>query len=242
MPETVSRGGSMADRCSREMSNGAVVASLRNKEVVMSGVAGLGVQIEARKAVYMDPASAAVGEIVLAVLSTMSGDMGTREAALLHEISTLGAEVATARREIAALKVDDIRVSHIPCATDELDAIVAHTAAATDSILEICETLDALGDRLQGEAGADLRSATSRIYEACSFQDITGQRITKVVATLKTIECTIARIGTTFGCAVPAVDDVPAVTANATDLLNGPQLPGAAMDQSDIDKLLASFD
>ena len=37
-------------------------------------------------------------------------------------------------------------------------------------------------------------------------------------------------------------DAEPAVAAPGTGLLNGPQLPSNAMDQSDIDKLLASFE
>ena len=87
---------------------------------------------------------------------------------------------------------------------------------------------------------AALQDATTRIYEACSFQDITGQRITKVVATLKTIDAKVAQIvaafsGRSIDVAVPEPEPVGA-------LLNGPQLPGQAMDQSDIDKLLASFD
>ena len=50
-----------------------------------------------------------------------------------------------------------------------------------------------------GEPAAKLQDATTRIYEACSFQDITGQRITKVVAALKAIEAKVAQIVATFG-------------------------------------------
>ena len=179
-----------------------------------------------------------VSDVVLAVLGSMTGDISMRETALLHEIGTLGEAVAMARQEIAALKVDDITASYIPCATDELDAIVSHTAAATESILEACETLDSLGATLKGEAAQSLQDATVKIYESCSFQDITGQRITKVVSTLKTIEATIARIVATFGKA--SVERAAPIVPEAESLLNGPQLPASAMDQSDIDKLLAS--
>lgn len=182
-----------------------------------------------------------VSDVVLAVLGSMSGDIDMRETALLHEISALGEAVAVARQEIAALRVDDITASYIPCATDELDAIVAHTAAATEAILEACETLDALGATMNGEAARRLQEATVKIYESCSFQDITGQRITKVVSTLKTIEITIARIVAKFGKAPIEHQEAATVVENAS-LLNGPQLPASAMDQSDIDKLLASFD
>ena len=189
---------------------------------------------------YPDAKSDVIADVVVSILSSMSGDMSAREAALLHEIGTLGQAVADARLEIAALRVDDITMSYIPCATDELDAIVAHTAAATNAILEVCETLDALGAAMDSAEAGRLQDATVKIYEACSFQDITGQRITKVVVTLKTIERTIARIVDTFG--IQPAPAEPSGRPRTDGLLNGPQLPAAAMDQSDIDKLLASFD
>jgi chemotaxis protein CheZ len=183
-----------------------------------------------------------VAEVADAVMRSMQGDLSTSEAGLLGEIEDLARTIASARAQIAALRVDDISTSHIPSATDELDAIVAHTAAATNAILEVCETLDNVAAELQHEAAplADrLQEATTRIYEACSFQDITGQRISKVVATLKTIDRKVARIMSTFDTRT-----VPLVESKAIDtiLLNGPQLPTAAMGQTDIDKLLASFD
>ena len=184
---------------------------------------------------------AMVAEVVQSVLNSMRGDLTRVETSLLSEVAELGRTIAAARAEIAALQVDDITASHIPLATDELDAIVAHTAVATDSILEVCETLDAMGATLDSAGSQTLQDATTRIYEACSFQDITGQRITKVVAALKAIDAKVNHIITTFeqpGAASVATRPVPPSEA----LLNGPQLPASAMDQSDIDKLMASFD
>jgi chemotaxis protein CheZ len=186
-----------------------------------------------------------VAEVVRSVLASMRGDLASKEISLLSEVEALGRTISTAKAEIAALRVDDITVSHIPFATDELDAIVAHTASATDAILTSCEILDAVGAASTGDIAAKLTAATTQIYEACSFQDITGQRITKVVATLKAIEEKVASIIAAFGDGADpqvAAPVVPAVRATAASLLNGPQLPTAAMDQSDIDRLLASFD
>ena len=187
-----------------------------------------------------------VAEVVQAVLATMRGDLTAQETTLLAEIEELGRTIAAAKREIAALQVDDITVSQIPLATDELDAIVAHTASATEQILESCEVLDRLGEALSGEAGTTLQQATTRIYEACSFQDITGQRITKVVATLKTIDAKVGQIVATFGgrWEMPSAQSAPAAAPGGSGeiAMHGPQLPANAMDQSDIDALLASFD
>lgn len=188
---------------------------------------------------------------VRAVLTSMAGDLTAKESALMAELEGLGRTIARAKAEIAALKVEDIRDAHIPSATDELDAIVDHTAHATNEILDCCETLEQMQSELSGEAADKLQSAVTRIYEACSFQDITGQRIGKVVTALKSIEARISAIvSTAVGMPGPEAAPVAAPVAAPHDdkrtegqkLANGPQLPGAGVSQSEIDRLLASFD
>src|SRR6202012_62089 len=181
-------------------------------------------------------------EVIRAVLTTISDDLTTKEATLLREVEELGRTIAVAKSEIAALRVDDITDHDIPFATDELDAIVEHTAHATHAILESCETLDEVSASVSGDASMKLQDAVTKIYEACSFQDITGQRITKVVTTLKAIEEKVAHIINTFGPTLPPMVKTGVQASSDADLLNGPQLPANAMDQSDIDKLLASFE
>ena len=183
-----------------------------------------------------------VADVVRAVLSTMSGDLSAQETSVLAEVEELGKTIASAKAEIAALRVDDITEAHIPFATDELDAIVEHTATATNAILSSCEMLDDVAGSLNGEPAAKLQDATTRIYEACSFQDITGQRITKVVGTLKTIEAKVTQIVATFGGSSSHTGRDVVEDSGEAVLLNGPQHPTVAMDQSDIDRLLASFE
>ncbi len=207
-----------------------------------SGGIALADRLAAIRASHPTPDPSAVEDVVRAVLLTMTGDLTAQESSLLAEVEELGKTIASAKAEIAALRVDDITISHIPFATDELDAIVAHTASATHAILESCEVLDDAASATTGEVSARLQDATTKIYEACSFQDITGQRITKVVTTLKAIEAKVAQIVSTFGVGGGSIDDVVAVSMGEDELLNGPQLPALAMDQSDIDKLMASFD
>jgi chemotaxis protein CheZ len=183
-----------------------------------------------------------IADVVKTMPATMSGDLSAQETSLLAEVAALGRTISCAKAELAALRVDDITDNHIPFATDELDAIVEHTAKATNAILTSCETLDAVAASLSDEPAAKLRVATAQIYEACGFQDITGQRITKVIATLKTIELKVAQIVATFGNGEDVMEVVQADGPAEVVLLNGPQRPAVAMDQSDIDRLLASFE
>lgn len=187
---------------------------------------------------------AMIPAVMQAVLEAMGADLSAQDARLLAEVEELGRTIAAAKAEIAALRVDDVTASHIPSATDELDAVVAHTAAATEVILEACEALDQTASSMDGPTAGALQAATMRIYEACSFQDITGQRITKVVATLKAIDVKVAQIISTFGGRSDVQDasrSPQAAVASDAALLNGPQLPKAAMDQSEIDRMLADF-
>jgi len=157
------------------------------------------------------------------------------ERKLVREMESLALVIATAKREIAALRPDEIREKHLPEATDELDAIVGSTAEATGSILDAAEHLGALADKVGGTDGEAITDQVTRIFEACTFQDITGQRITKVVKTLKVIEGRVASLVSAFGT-LEASQAAAAPTGEAA-LLNGPQLPADARSQADIDAI-----
>lgn len=177
-------------------------------------------------------------DVVTAVLDTLEGRLSPTEALLLKEIAGLGHIIDQAKAEVAGVSVESIRGRHIPTAAGELDAIVEHTALATNSILESCEQLDALSNSLGSAEAAVLQNAITQIYEACGFQDITGQRINKVVKALKAIEGKVLELagGQSTGF-VLHLD----VSSEPGCLLNGPSLPADAMDQDDIDKLLGDF-
>ncbi len=185
-----------------------------------------------------------VADVVRAVIDTLGGELSAHETELLGEIEDLGRTIALAKEEIAALRTEASSGTAVSSASEELDAVVSHTADATNAILEACERLDDACASAAGPDAATVQDATMRIYEACSFQDITGQRITKVVTTLKTVESKVNRIIETFGRS--RWDDVQAASLSSdgrpdAHLLNGPQLPVAAMGQAAIDALLADF-
>ena len=121
---------------------------------------------------------------------------------------------------------------------------MGHTAQATHAILESCETLDEVSGTITGDPATKLQAATTRIYEACSFQDISGQRITKVVGTLKFIETHIVRMMEIWGGLQAFKDIAPETIAPCegdAKLLNGPKIDGEIghASQDEIDALFA---
>jgi chemotaxis protein CheZ len=183
-------------------------------------------------------------DMINSVVSSLSGDISLADLQLYREVEALADYIKTVRHDIAELRPDDISVRHIPMATDELDAVVNATADATGIILGGMEEIERLAGSLPSEVAAPLGDIVVKIYEACGFQDITGQRINKVVKALRHIEGKIDALLAVFGADLSegAETDVPTVDA-AANLLNGPALPtAAANNQADIDALLASFD
>src|ERR1051325_9420194 len=133
------------------------------------------------------------------------------DAKVYGELREIAQYIETMRHEIGALQVNDLKNSRIPAAGEELGAIVAATEAATHTIRECAEAVMAADAADPAAYKALVDEKMLVIFEACSFQDITGQRIAKVVETLQTIEL----------------------------LLQGPQLAGAGVDQSKVDELFA---
>lgn len=185
-----------------------------------------------------------IADVVGAMLGTMNGDIDGEDLRLYREIESLADYIHAAKAEIAALRPGEIKNEFIASATDELDAIVGSTEAATNEIMDAAEHLESLTPMMDAQVADRLTEITTRIFEACTFQDITGQRITKVVKMLKEIEGRVENLVKAFGSEMdgPAAKKDPAAALTDEDLLNGPQLPSSAADQAEIDRLLASFD
>jgi len=108
---------------------------------------------------------------------------------------------------------------------------VGATEDATNRIMDVCDEMSALAGQCTPEISEKLVACTTKIFEACNFQDITGQRITKVVATLKHIDSRIEAIVKAMGEELhrSAANVHNPKNLHAADpekgLLNGPQLP-----------------
>ncbi|GJD90022.1 hypothetical protein BHAOGJBA_3556 [Methylobacterium hispanicum] len=159
---------------------------------------------------------------------------------MVAELIQIADYISHVRGEIAALRANEITRDRIPMAHEELGNVLAATAGATNTIMESAEAILALPDDADYRAGVEAQIYT--IFEACAFQDITGQRISKVVEALRHLELRLAR----FATAVRARDDAGLDPAEAARkeraerlILNGPQSKGPATAQDDIDALFA---
>jgi len=152
--------------------------------------------------------------------------------------------IRASREEIKALRHGDSDDASFTAAADELEEIVSEATRATDTIMSAAEAVEEMASKVgDAEIAARLRDEATRVYEACTFQDINGQRIAKVVRTLQSIEKRVNTLALVCGAEIAEAPNAPGGGKKNQDekLLNGPALSGGAKTQDEIDALFDSL-
>jgi chemotaxis protein CheZ len=166
------------------------------------------------------------------------------------EIDLIYDAITRTKREIAVLHGKSFNGEEMAKVNGELGAVVGGTEEATQQILEAAEAIDNAATALSKVTSPDQQKLLSEeiqervvsIFEACNFQDLTGQRIKKVMTTMKFIEHHITVMMDIWG----GVDAIKAHAPHIADnregdarLLNGPKTEGDVghASQDDIDAL-----
>ena len=169
------------------------------------------------------------------------------QSTVAHELAAIQSAIARNMRELSVL-INDGNERRMTRAAGELGAAIGGMETATQKILASAEVIDdcaralaaALNNDYYHGLAQDLQDHVVRIYEACNFQDLAGQRIGKVIAMLVMIEerlmAMILRYSGTSEQAAEATKP-----SSASDLINGPRLDGAGghASQHDIDAMFA---
>jgi chemotaxis protein CheZ len=166
---------------------------------------------------------------------------------LRMEVQALSRCIQETKSEISALRARDQSEDRLIVVANELDAIVGSTEHATHHIMDATEKIDMLASNIASQhqdpytkhATEEISDFVVKIFESCNFQDITGQRINKVVNTLKFIEDRVDKMMEIWGR--DSFEDLNQKQETPKDddkhLLNGPQLEGSGISQDEIDAL-----
>lgn len=178
-------------------------------------------------------------------------DRVAEAAKLQAELAELSGAIERTKQELSALHYDGPSAARFQEAGSELDAVVNATEQATDTILTASEKIDSAAAHLGASAADELgrnqaeeiAEQVVNIFEACNFQDITGQRITKVVNALQFIDERVSKMMEIWGGAndLAAFAPAPKEAEGEEALLNGPALEDhhGHASQDDIDALFA---
>ena len=209
-------------------------------------------EIASLKELVQAPGDVGPEEISRRVADELREEIG-EAAKLKRELDAIYEAIADTKNEIAALhekaSVDRDERGRV---TLELDAIVSGTEGATEQILSAAEVIDQNTATLmpmlpteQEGLASDIHEQVVSIFEACNFQDLTGQRISKVVNTLAFVEDRIIRMIDIWG-GIESFKEISQRMAiekqqSDQDLLHGPALDVevGTVTQDDIDALFA---
>jgi len=161
---------------------------------------------------------------------------------------TLRGRMAHIRRELAGRDAENGGDDLFQSTLEQLGALGDEIAAATDRMMTACEGIQDAADAIAAKTEhrgikAQLKkitAGTGDIFEACSFQDLTGQRIGKITRTLAVLEAgfkAIARLAGGKGAAKGRTKNHAIDRVDGGITLEGPQVNGPAVSQADIDSL-----
>ncbi len=188
-------------------------------------------------------------EIPTQIMEDFRADMA-EAAKIKSELLTIQKAIDSTKFEIAALGMPGEEAPDISRMSDELGAIVSGTENATETILSAVEIIDdnindlqaTLNTDNQKDLAADIQDQVVKVFEACNFQDLTGQRISKVIRSFTFIEKRVDQMMEIWGGIESFKGFEPEqIVDNGTGhhLLNGPSLVSDAdvANQDDIDAL-----
>jgi chemotaxis protein CheZ len=175
--------------------------------------------------------------------------------AMREDMSEIDSAIQRTKQELAAIKVGR-PIGGVDIAALELTTVVNQTEAATNDILAATEAIETMAGAIQSEttleAAKELATKIAEratiIYMACNFQDLSGQRVSRVVDTLSFIEGRVHKMIETWG-GLQALNDLieneirmneeERETQGADALLTGPVPVNSNdhVDQSAIDDL-----
>lgn len=184
-----------------------------------------------------------VRDLMVAIHSLVVKDVTESNQKLYEDIRELASFIESFKQDLCSLFVDDVKANTM----DLLDIVLKTTEEAVENILECAEKIDSIAQDAPADLGERLSSLSTRIYEASNFQDLNGQRIIKVIKVLNTLEEKINQIMEKIGVekegkssAAHPHQQEQEKPENET-LMNGPQSPGQAVSQDEIDRLLADL-
>lgn len=161
----------------------------------------------------------------------------------LYDLLTI---IEQTKADLADIQPKHLSMNKIPEASSQLDQVVAATEEAASKIMDSAEEIADVAAALDGRLADQLMTISTNIFEASSFQDITGQRVTKVVNTLKYLEEKLSGLAEAIGDTdshIKAAQDRENISPESDEnLLQGPQNKASANNQDAIDALFDSFD
>ncbi len=232
--------------------NGTPVNGSNGSAVSSADLDGLKAEIKrlADRIDHLNNAGAVITSVSGEPIPVTAGDQAAFEK-VRAEVEAIAARITLTKQEIATLKHPLATDDKLSSASMELSAVVKATEEATQAIMHVAEHLDELAREITTHVTDtyvisrlnEMTESITKLFEACSFQDLTGQRITKVVKTIDFIEERVETMQVIWGRKDIEKIPVPEDQISKVDdglVLHGPSdASQGAISQDEVDKLFS---
>ena len=187
--------------------------------------------------------NAAYADIASQVAQELIKELSNKDSQFLKELKTIVQSIDSAKNEIASIRPKELTEQELPDATNSLDIIIQTSEEACGNILSCAEELMEISEYVPAKLQERLTDISTKLFESSNFDDLNGQRVRKVIKTIRTIEDKLKGLldiyGETYESMAP--DEPVNTKSKDEELMNGPQDNEEATSQEDIDKILNSF-
>lgn len=150
-----------------------------------------------------------------------------------RELLALMEAIGMVRSEVATLRPNALSRFELPAAAMRLDAVVQQTEEAATKIMDSAEELMALAGELEEPMASKVNDVAIAMFESATFQDITGQHVTRVMSLMRIVEEKLGQLARIVG------DNSETHETTDGSVATGPAIQGSGIDQSAVDQLLA---
>ena len=203
-----------------------------------------GAQSPCRNRTGREPSLANFMQLAERMADAMEGQQAQFDRKVCSELRDISADITEMRREIERLRACELSDRHLPEASEDLGATLEATSTATNSIMECVETILQADRENSDEFAVLVIDQVVQILEACTFHDITGQRVTRLTETLRDVEDRLGQFATAVGTRAEAqprsAEFMAREERRARLLLNGPQSAGKAISQNAADDIMSA--
>ncbi|GAG97682.1 unnamed protein product [marine sediment metagenome] len=126
-------------------------------------------------------------------VNALRSSLDILDSSIYKEYREIALYIAKTKNEVSQIRTNELRSARVPEAGLELEAVVEAAASATNRIMECAETIMTADPSNPATYHTIINDCIMSIFEACSFQDIAGQRISKVVETLNYIDKRVSK-------------------------------------------------
>ena len=179
-----------------------------------------------------------IDEIIKQFLEILSSNLTNKhEREIYSQIDLISAQIIALKRDVSNVSEETLHDQFIPEIVSELHYVIEQSEKSVTGILDAVDEITAMSQGVEDRhIREELLIRVTKILELCSFQDLMGQKIQRIINHLLETESIIYKMLHTL----KPEPNLRCANINEKSLINGPRNEQEAPSQAQIDDLFSN--